>query len=71
VGAPAAVVDAASESAAARHFFEVCVASSCVAPLMQLCSLAAAECRAFAPVAVDVVMVDFEGRFVASSGWQP
>ncbi|MHB8295594.1 MAG: cobalt-precorrin-5B (C(1))-methyltransferase CbiD [Acidimicrobiales bacterium] len=62
-GAPAAVVEAATATATARHFFDACVSSSCLAPLVALCQLARASCEAHAGgmLRVDVVLVDFEG----------
>ena len=63
-GAPDAVVAAAAETATARHFFDACVATGSVAPLIELCRLAAANCAAHTGGAlqVEVVMVDFEGQ---------
>jgi cobalt-precorrin-5B (C1)-methyltransferase len=69
-GAPDSVIEAATETATARHFFEVCVAEGVFEPLAELCRRAAANCRAHVEGAltVDVHMVDFEGRDeVASS----
>jgi cobalt-precorrin-5B (C1)-methyltransferase len=62
-GAPPAVVAAATETATARHFFEVCTAEGVLEPLAELCRRAAANCRAHTggALAVDVRMVDFEG----------
>jgi cobalt-precorrin-5B (C1)-methyltransferase len=62
-GAPADVVAAATETATARHFFEVCMARGTLGPLTALCEQAAAVCRAHAAgaLAVEVVMVDFDG----------
>jgi cobalt-precorrin-5B (C1)-methyltransferase len=70
VGAPASVVEAATATATARHFFEACVAAHCTAPLTRLCELAAATCRAHTGdrLAVDVLMVDFEGEAVVARG---
>ena len=69
-GAPDAVVAAASETATARHFAEACVATETMAPLAELCRLAAAACSSFTEgaVTVDVVMVDFEGETVLARG---
>lgn len=69
-GAPAHVVAAASETATARHFAEACMAAGTLEPLAELCRMAAAACGAFGQdaVAVDVVMVDFEGREVLARG---
>ena len=67
-GAPARVVEAATETATARHFFEVCVAEGATAPLERLCRDARAACEAHVGGAlpVEVVMVDFEGREVVA-----
>jgi cobalt-precorrin-5B (C1)-methyltransferase len=69
-GAPAAVVDAATATATARHFYEACVAAGALAPLERLCAMAAARCREHAGGALDVgvVMVDFDGREVVARG---
>lgn len=69
-GAPPSIVDAATETATARHFFEVCVAEGVLEPLQELCRLAAANCRAHVSGAleVDVHLIDFEGeREIASA----
>jgi cobalt-precorrin-5B (C1)-methyltransferase len=62
-GAPAVIVDAATETETARHFFEVCVAHGSLAPLRLLCEQAAASCRQHVDGVLDieVVMVDFDG----------
>jgi cobalt-precorrin-5B (C1)-methyltransferase len=69
-GAPPTVVQAATATATARHFFEVCVDSGSHRPLELLCERASAACRAHAGGAVDVevVMVDFDGREVVARG---
>jgi len=69
-GAPAAVVQAATATATARHFYETCVAHTCLAPLTELCRRAAANCAAHAGdgVEVEVVLVDFEGEHVVTTG---
>ena len=63
-GAPPEVVKAATETATARHFFEVCVAGGVTEPLRELCRRAAANCRAHVDGALDVEvhMVDFDGE---------
>jgi cobalt-precorrin-5B (C1)-methyltransferase len=63
-GAPPEIVAAATETATARHFYEVCVAAGVFEPLHELCRRAAANCRTHVAGAltVDVHMVDFEGR---------
>ncbi|MGH9083338.1 MAG: cobalt-precorrin-5B (C(1))-methyltransferase [Acidimicrobiales bacterium] len=67
-GAPAMVVAAATETATARHFSDACQAAGTPAPLAALCRRAATACRTFAGegVAVDVVMVDFDGEAVVA-----
>jgi cobalt-precorrin-5B (C1)-methyltransferase len=66
--APPEAVSAATETATARHFFEVCVAAGAMAPLVRLCQLAALRCRAHAGdrIEVEVLMVDFEGNEVVA-----
>jgi cobalt-precorrin-5B (C1)-methyltransferase len=63
-GAPPKVVEAATETATARHFFEVCLDEGAVEPLRELCRLAAANCRAHVDGALDVEvhLVDFDGK---------
>jgi len=67
-GAPESVVAAATETATARHFFEACVAASFLEPLRRLCELAVVQCRTHVreALAVEVVMVDFEGEGVVA-----
>lgn len=62
-GAPPAVVEAATATATARHFFDVCVAESCLAPLALLCERARAACLTHAgwSFELEVVLVDYEG----------
>jgi cobalt-precorrin-5B (C1)-methyltransferase len=62
--APPKVVEAATETATARHFFEVCVAEGVIEPLRELCRRAAANCRAHVAGALDVEvhLVDFAGE---------
>jgi cobalt-precorrin-5B (C1)-methyltransferase len=69
-GAGADVEAAATATATARHFTETCVATGRLEPLAELCRRAAAACRAFVDgaVAVDVMMVDFDGGAVLASG---
>ena len=64
--APSAVVDAATETETARHFFEVCVAQDAREPLRLLCERAGATCRRHVDgtLDVEVVMVDFDGAEV-------
>lgn len=67
-GAPAAVVEAATATATARHFFEVCVAEGSLGPLEVLCASARAACEAHAggSLTVEVAMVDFDGGTVVA-----
>jgi len=69
-GAPEAVIAAATETATARHFFEVCMTTGALEPLRVLCERAAGECRAHAPglASVEVLMVDFDGAEVVARG---
>jgi cobalt-precorrin-5B (C1)-methyltransferase len=61
-------VDAATATATARHFFEVCVDQGCVAPLELLCRRAVEACTRHVAGALDVnvVMVDFDGDRVVA-----
>jgi len=65
-GAPGEVVAAATATATARHFFEVCLETGTIAPLVLVCQRAAANCRSHAggTVAVDLLLVDFDGNEV-------
>jgi len=65
-GAPAPVVDAATATATARHFYEVCIEHDAVEPLRLLCERAKAACEAHAGLPVDVLMVDFDGAAVVT-----
>jgi cobalt-precorrin-5B (C1)-methyltransferase len=68
--APPSIVAAATETATARHFFEVCVAEGVIAPLEELCRRAAVNCEAHVNGALTVVvhLVDFDGeRAIARS----
>ncbi len=64
------MVAAATSTATARHFAEACVAAGHLEPLAELCRRAAAACTAHVggALAVDVVMVDFEGEEVLARG---
>jgi cobalt-precorrin-5B (C1)-methyltransferase len=64
--APPEVVEAATATATARHFAEVCLDLGVIAPLTELCRRAARACEAHTggAVPVGVVMVDFEGEEV-------
>ncbi|MDP9071770.1 MAG: cobalt-precorrin-5B (C(1))-methyltransferase [Actinomycetota bacterium] len=67
-GAPSEVVEAATATATARHFFETCLARGYLAPLELLCRQARRACEAHVEgaLAVPVTMVDFEGRSVVA-----
>jgi cobalt-precorrin-5B (C1)-methyltransferase len=68
--APGAVIEAATATATARHFTEICIEQQCLEPLAELCRRAARACQAFVheTLAVDVIMVDFEGEQVLARG---
>lgn len=67
-GAGAAVIDAATATGTARHFYEVCASEAATAPLRLLCERARAACEAHAGgrLTVEVLMVDFEGEQVVA-----
>jgi cobalt-precorrin-5B (C1)-methyltransferase len=69
-GAPPEIAAAATETGTARHFFETCVAAGSFEPLTALCRRAADACHRHTggAVAVEVVMVDFEGQAVVARG---
>jgi cobalt-precorrin-5B (C1)-methyltransferase len=69
-GAPTDVVEAATQTATARHFFEVCVERGVVEPLERLCALARESCQAHVDGALDVEvrMVDFDGEREVARG---
>jgi len=71
--APQAVIEAATATETARHFFEVCVVSGYLEPLALLCRRAAANCQQHTggSLHVDVVMVDFDGAGVVASSYSP
>ena len=62
-GAPDQVVQAATATATARHFYEACEAAGTSSPLYRLCELAKDNCRAHAgdTFSCEVIMVDFDG----------
>jgi len=64
--APVAVVEAATATATARHFAEVCLDHGALEPLAELCRRAARACAAHVDgaLAVEVIMVDFAGEEV-------
>lgn len=63
-GAPDAVIAGATRTTTARHFCELCIEHGVMAPLVELCRLAARNCESHAggTLSVEVVMVDFEGK---------
>jgi len=69
-GAPVEVVEAATHTNTARHFYEVCVEHDAIEPLRLLCRRAAANCRHHVDgaLAVDVVCVDFDGTREVARG---
>ncbi len=69
-GAPRPVVEAATETATARHFFEMCLLHQTPLPLQRLCRRASEACRAHVGGAleVEVWMVDFDGVAVVARG---
>jgi cobalt-precorrin-5B (C1)-methyltransferase len=66
--APTPVVDAATATATARHFFEACQEQGCISPLEALCRDARAACEAHVDgrLPVEVCMVDFDGAEVVA-----
>jgi cobalt-precorrin-5B (C1)-methyltransferase len=68
--APSEVVAAATATTTARHFAEVCVAAGHLESLAELCRRAARAAQDFVDgrVAVEVIMVDFEGQEVWARG---
>jgi cobalt-precorrin-5B (C1)-methyltransferase len=69
-GAGPEVIESATATATARHFTETCLAAGRREPLAELCRRAAAAGAAFVDgaLAVDVVMVDFDGEQVIARG---
>ena len=67
-GAPPEAVAAATETATARHFYEVCVAAGAIAPLERLCQLAVSTCQAHVDdkLSIEVLLVDFDGEAVVA-----
>jgi cobalt-precorrin-5B (C1)-methyltransferase len=63
-GAVREVVEGATATNTARHFYELCMTYHAEAALVELCRLAALNCRAHSGdrLDVDVVMIDFDGR---------
>ncbi len=68
---PPAIVEAATRTSTARHFYEVCIAHNYLPPLQVLCDLARQECLNFVDNAfeMDIYMIDLNsGELVAKSG---
>ncbi|MGC8480734.1 MAG: cobalt-precorrin-5B (C(1))-methyltransferase [Acidimicrobiales bacterium] len=67
-GANPLVVEGATTTNTARHFFDLCVTHGATDALTELCRRAAANCEAHTAntVAVDVIMVDFDGEEVVA-----
>lgn len=65
-GASQKVIEAATATNTARHFYEVCIEEKQTEPLMILCQLAKRACANYVSGAIDisVIMVDFEGSSV-------
>ncbi|MDA8375340.1 MAG: cobalt-precorrin-5B (C(1))-methyltransferase [Actinomycetota bacterium] len=61
--APPEVIAGATVTNTARHFYDLCIQYGATETLTELCRLAAANCQAHTggKVAVDVIMVDFDG----------
>jgi cobalt-precorrin-5B (C1)-methyltransferase len=64
--APQSIVQAATATATARHFFEACIAAGTTAPLELLCQKAKEACQSHSGLTVDVLMVDFDGEAVVA-----
>ncbi len=71
--APSSVVDASTQTATARYFFEACLASSTLGPLNDLCAMARDTLLSYARgnspgsrMNIEVYMVDFEGSMVVA-----
>ncbi len=67
---PPEIVEAATKTSTARHFYEVCIAHSYLPPLQAICELARRECLNFVDHAFEmqVYMIDFDsGEPVATS----
>ncbi len=62
------VLQAATATNTARHFFEVCVEANELGPLELLCQMAKKACldHLSKPVDLTVIMVDFEGKWVVA-----
>lgn len=69
VGASREVIASATETETARHFFEVCLSHSEIAPLKLLCEWAAQQCKSeLGPeISFSLIMSDFEGDTVVTS----
>lgn len=60
------VIEAATATNTARHFFETCVDQDDLAPLELLCQMAKKACESHIskPISLEVIMVDFDGQKV-------
>ena len=69
-GASPTIIAAATETATARHFCEVCMTEGELRPLFRLCEMAAEKCAAHAggDMVVEVTMIDFAGQKLLAHG---
>lgn len=60
------LIDAATATNTARHFYEVCIGTGQIKPLERLCDLAKKACvkHVAGPLEIDIYMVDFDGNDV-------
>jgi cobalt-precorrin-5B (C1)-methyltransferase len=70
VDAPPELAVAVAAANTARHFMELCLQHSALAPLQRVVDLALVQCRRFVhaqggDLALEVVLVDFDGRVLA------
>ncbi len=68
-GAQSSVIEAATATATARHFYEACLSAGTTLPLSMLCKLARDKCESHAGGAItcEITMVDLEGEQVVAS----
>lgn len=69
-GAPEELITAVANANTARHMLELCQAAGTLAPLERLVTLALEQCERFVAklggsLALDVILVDFDGRVLA------
>jgi cobalt-precorrin-5B (C1)-methyltransferase len=74
-GAPPELVAAVAGANTARHFMELCLQYGLTAPFQRIVDLALAQCRQFVrdqggDMALEVILVDFDGRVLARAGYQ-